>query len=251
MTFIRRDIESRYRGSVLGVVWSLLLPLAMLVLFTFIFSTVMQVRWSGRASHDTASFAELVFCGMIVFTVFSDVVSRAPTIVLGSANLVTKVAFPVEILPAAAIGGALFHAGISVVALLAVKLIAGSPIHWTMLLLPLVLAPLALMVLGVAYLLSAIGVFLRDTGQMIQPAVMALMFASPLFYPMSALPEPYRSAFEFNPLVWPMESFRALSIYGELPDLTAWTLYASAALLIAALGLHAFQRMRPGFADVL
>lgn len=251
MVFVRRDIESRYRGSMLGVLWSLVLPLFMMVLFTFIFSTVLQVRWNSVGRHGPADFAELVFGGLIVFTIFSDVASRAPSLILGNANLVTKVAFPVDLLPAASIGGALFHALISVVALIVVKLINGSPFHLTILLLPLVLFPFALMVLGFTYLIAGIGVFLRDTSQVMQPVVMGLMFASPLFFPMSALPEPYRSIFGFNPLVWPIESFRALATFGEIPDPATWAIYATIALLAAALGHIAFQHMRPGFADVL
>jgi lipopolysaccharide transport system permease protein len=249
--FIRRDIEARYRGSILGVLWSLVLPLVMLSLFTFIFSTVFPSRWGGGVQGDKLEFAQIMFAGMIVFTLFSDVVSRAPTLIMSNTHLVTKVAFPVEILPVVSVGVALFHAAIGMVALLCVQLLAGGTPKLTLLLLPVVVVPFALMVLGLSYFFAAIGVFLRDTAQVVQPMVMAFMFASPLFYPMSSLPEPFRTYMSFSPLVWPMEELRALTYFGQIPSLTGWAIYSGLALLTAGLGLYVFQRMRAGFADVL
>lgn len=249
-----REIVGRYRGSVFGILWSLLTPLFMLSVYTFVFGVVMKAKWSvpGGATreHSTAEFAVILFSGLIVFQFFSEVVSAAPNRILSHANYVKKIVFPIEILPVVSLGAALFHVGISLLVLLLFSaFVFGLPA--TLPLAPLVFAPLALLTLGLAWFLAAVGVYLRDIGQIIGPILTASLFLSPIFFPRTALPAWLQSWLFLNPLTLPIEAFRNVVIFGRAPDWVALAVYTVIAALIAVFGYLFFQKTRRGFADVL
>jgi lipopolysaccharide transport system permease protein len=156
-----------------------------------------------------------------------------------------------EILPVVALGAALFHFFISMIVWLLFCLIfLGTPPH-TALLLPIIVFPLLLFTLGITWILASLGVFLRDVGQVISILTMALMFLSPIFYPISALPEEYQGFMMMNPMTPVVEAVRNALIWGKAPD---WLLYGQhtlTAAVVAWLGFTCFQKMRKGFADVL
>lgn len=246
-----RDIESRYRGSVLGVLWSFLTPLFMLAVFTFVFGVVLRARWGGGEETSIREFALILFAGLTTFNLFAEVVSRAPSLVTSQPNLVKKVVFPLEILPVVALGSALFQAGIALVILLAFQIAIGSGFHWAALLVPVLVVPLCLFTLGLGWFLAAFGVYVRDVGQIIPPIVTALMFLSPIFYPSSALPEWIRPVVAYSPIAYSVETVRDAVIFGRLPDAASFLVALAAGLAVAALGLAFFQKTRKGFADVL
>jgi lipopolysaccharide transport system permease protein len=247
---LERDVAGRYRGSVLGILWSLITPLFMLAVYTFVFGTVFNMRWTEQGT-TTPEFAILLFAGLTVFSLFSEVVVRAPTLVLSNANYVKKIVFPLVTLPIVALGSALFHTAVSLVVLFLAIIIVMDGIPLTAVLLPLVLAPLMLFTLGLAWFLASLGVYFRDVTQMLGPIVMALMFLSPIFYPAAALPEWMRAYLFLNPLTLPIEQARDVLIWGRVPDLGALALYGVFAAAVAALGFLWFEKTRKGFADVL
>lgn len=247
---IRREVAGRYKGSAFGMLWSFLNPLFMLLVYTFVFSVVFKARWSGGSESKT-EFAMVLFTGLIVFNLFAECVSRAPTLILSNANYVKKVVFPLEILPWVALGSAMFHA----VASLAVWLVFyvaffGIP-HATVLLLPLVILPLALIILGASWFLASLGVYLRDVGQFVGMVITVLMFLSPIFYPVSALPERFRPLLQLNPLTPAIEFARDVLVWGRMPDWSWFAAYCAVALAVAWLGFAWFQLTRRGMADVL
>jgi homopolymeric O-antigen transport system permease protein len=255
---IRREIAGRYRGSTLGLVWSMLTPLFMLAVYTFVFGVVFRARWSGESiggadasEPSTAAFALILFAGLIVFQLFSEVITRAPTLILANANYVKKVVFPLEILPVVVLGSALFHAGVSFLVLLAFQLAIFGVVPVTALLAPLVLAPFCLMILGLAWFIAALGVYYRDINQFLGTLVTALMFLSPIFFPPSALPDWLRPWVVLNPIAFPVTATRDVMIFGRWPDLAALAVYAVVGLVVASLGYAWFQKTRKGFADVL
>lgn len=251
----RREVAGRYQGSVLGVLWSLLTPLFMLAVFTFVFGTVFQSRWGsggGEAGEaGTGTFAIVLFSGLIVFQLFSEVIARAPALVLGQVNYVKRVVFPLEILPLVALGSALFHAAVSFAVLLAFMLVVMGHIPPTALLLPVVLAPFLLLILGLTWFLASLGVFMRDISQILGTVITALMFLSPIFYPASAMPDWVRPWLVLNPVAMPVEESRTVLIFGNAPDWTAFALYSVIAAAVAFLGHAWFQKTRKGFADVV
>jgi lipopolysaccharide transport system permease protein len=246
----KRDMIDRYRGSMLGFLWSVLNPVLMLTVYTFVFTGVFHSRWpnsSGRSSE----FALNVFAGMIVFTIFSDCISRAPTLVLQSPNLVKKVVFPLEVLPWVTLTSSLFHALVSYLVLLAFVIGVTGSVHATALLFPLAVLPVALLALGMSWFLASLGVFFRDASHTVGILVMAIMFVSPIFYPVSAVPESVRWIFQLSPLARSIEDSRAVVIQGHVPNLTGFGVDLLIAYVVAWAGLWWFVRTKHAFADVL
>lgn len=251
----RREVAGRYRGSAFGLLWSLLTPLFMLAVYTFVFGFVMKSRWqvpnAQQAGHSTGEFAVILFAGLTVFQFFSEVVGAAPGLVINNRNYVKKIVFPIQILPIVSAGAALFHAAVSLIVLLAFAWFVFDGIPWTIVLAPVVFAPLLVLTLGFAWLLAAIGVYFRDIGQIVPPLLTATMFLSPIFFPRTSLPgwlQPYLS---LNPLSIPVEAFREVTLFGVMPNWMALGYYSLIALLVAWLGEQFFQLTRRGFADVL
>ncbi len=249
-TLVQREVVGRYRGSVMGILWSLFNPVLMLFVYTFVFSFIFKSRWSSGSDSRT-EFALVLFAGLIVFNLFSECVNRAPGLILSNANYVKKVVFPLELLPWVALGSALFHTAISfAVWLIAYFIFFGIP-HITVLLLPLVILPLLLFIMGVTWGLASLGVYLRDVSQFIGVVTTMLMFLSPIFYPASALPAGYRQLLLFNPLTPAIEQARDVLFWGKVPDLVLQLVLLLVTTLIAWLGFAWFQKTRKGFADVL
>ena len=177
----RREVVGRYKGSAMGLLWSFLNPLFMLVVYSFVFSVVFKARWSGGGESQT-QFAVILFAGMTVHALFAEVLNRAPGIILGNVNYVKKVVFPLEILAVVSLGAALFHALVSLLVLLVAFAMLNGFVHWTAIFAPLVLLPLMLLSLGFGWILSSLGVFVRDIGQLIGVFTTALLFLSPFFF---------------------------------------------------------------------
>ena len=247
---VRREVVGRYRGSVMGLAWSFFNPLFMLAIYTFIFTTVFRAGWAGVESSK-ADFAILLFVGMIVHGLFAECANRAPMLILHNANYVKKVVFPLEIFPWVAFGSAVFHAAVSLAVLLLAQLIVRQQVPWTIVIFPFVLLPLVFMTLGVTWLLASLGMYLRDIGQAIGIVTTALLFLSPVMYPLSAVPEPMRRWMKMNPLTYIIEEGRNTLIFGNTPQLGEWLLMLALGLAVAWAGFAWFQKSRSGFADVV
>ena len=247
----KREVVGRYRGSIMGIAWSLFNPILMLVVYTFVFSVVFKARWGAGGDASQTSFAIVLFVGMIVYGLFAEIANRAPTLILSNVNYVKKVVFPLEILPVVGLCSALFHTIISLTVLLAAILLINGGLSWTVILFPLVMLPLLLATLGVAWILASLGVFVRDVGQTVGIFTTVLMFVSPVFYPISALPEKFQIWLLLNPLTFVIEQSRAVMIFGQQPDWSGLGIYAFVSLVLAWTGYWWFQKTRKGFADVL
>lgn len=248
----RRDVVGRYQGSAMGLAWSFLNPVFMLVVYTFVFSEIFKSRWGGIGGSDSKTqFAVVLFVGIIVLNLFSEMLNRAPNLILSNVNYVKKVVFPIEILPVIAMGAALFHSLVSLGVLLAAFAIFNGYLHWTAVFIPLVLLPLVILALGLSWMLASLGVFLRDVGQTIAIITTVLMFLSPVFYPVTAVPERFRPFLMANPLTFIIEQAREVLIWGHLPNWLGLGAYTLMAVVIAWAGYAWFQKTRKGFADVL
>jgi len=248
---VHREIIGRYQGSMLGVLWSFLTPLLMLLVYTFFFSVVFKARWPSTTGDSKAELAIVLFAGLLIFNVFAECINRAPSLILSNVNYVKKILFPLEMLPLVTLGSAIFHFAIGfVVWLVFYAFFIGVP-PATAFYLPLILLPFFLLVLGLSWLLASLGVYLRDVGQVTGSLVMVLMFLSPLFYPITALPENYRSLLRMNPLTFAIEQTRGVMIWGEALDWQGWLWQSLLSVVIAWLGYAWFQKTRKGFADVL
>lgn len=247
----RREVVGRYRGSTMGLAWSFFNPVLLLVVYTFVFSVVFKSRWGTGGEESRAVFAVVLFVGMIVHGLFAECVNRAPGLILSNTSYVKKVIFPLEILPWVAFGSALFHAAVSLFVLMLAQLILSHDLPWTFMLLPLVTFPLMLVTMGFSWFLAATGVFVRDIAQTTGIATTVLMFLSPVFYPISALPKEYQGFLLLNPLTFVIEQARQVLIWGRVPDWLGLGIHCVVSLVFAWMGFWWFQKTRKGFADVL
>lgn len=245
-----REVLGRYRGSVMGVLWSFFNPLLMLSVYTIVFSEVFQARW-GAGSGSKTEFAVVLFAGLLMFNLFAECINRSPSLILSNVNYVKKIVFPLEILPVVTLLAAMFHAFISLVVwFLAYGLFFGVP-QTTVLLLPLIVLPFVMFIIGLSWGLASLGVYLRDVSQIISVVTSVLMFISPIFYPVSAFPDDYRHLLYLNPLTPVIEMTRDVLYWGRTPDFQLLCTYWLTTFLIAWLGFAWFQKTRKGFADVL
>ncbi|PLC52509.1 sugar ABC transporter permease [Pollutimonas nitritireducens] len=248
----KREVVGRYRGSVMGLAWSFFNPIFMLLVYTFVFAVVFKARWGASNIEESRTlFAIVLFVGLIVHGLFAEVLNRAPGLIISNVNYVKKVIFPLEVLPVVAMGAALFHSTISLIVLLAAFALFNGYIHWTVIFFPLVLLPLIIITLGLAWILASLGVFLRDVGQTISIITMVMLFMAPVFYPITAVPRQLRSIIMANPLTVIIEQAREVLIWGRLPNWTLLSLYTVVALAVAWVGYAWFQKTRKGFADVI
>lgn len=247
----KREVVGRYKGSVLGIAWSFFNPLLMLTIYTFVFSVIFQARWGVSTNETKTQFAIVLFVGMIVHGIFAEVINRAPTLITYNVNFVKKVVFPLDVLPSVAIGAALFHSLVSLGVLMVAFVLFNGYLNWTAIFIPFVLLPLIILTLGFAWMLASLGVFLRDLGQTTGIITMVMLFFSPIFYPVTALPVALRPWMMANPLTFIIEQARAVLIWGYLPNWMGLGIYTFAATVVAWLGYVWFQKTRKGFADVL
>ena len=246
----KREVLGRYRGSVMGILWSFFNPLLMLVVFTFVFSVVFQAKW-GSGTGSKVEFAVVLFAGLMMFNLFAECINRAPSLIISNVNYVKKVVFPLEIIPVVTLLSAMFHLTISLfVWFLAYVIFFGAP-HATALFLPLVITPFLMFIMGLSWALASLGVYLRDVTQIIGVFTSTLMFLSPIFYPVNALPEAYQHLLYLNPLTPVVEMTREMLYWGRTPDLQQLSIYWVSTFIIAWLGFSWFQKTRKGFADVL
>lgn len=251
LALTKREVVGRYRGSVMGITWSFFHPILMLLVYTFVFSVVFKARWGVGGDESKTLFAIVLFVGMIVHGLFAECLNRAPGLILSNVNYVKKVIFPLEVLPCVALGSALFHAAISLLVLLLAQLILNQQLMWTVLLFPWVLLPLVFATMGFAWFLAGLGVYVRDIGQITGMVTTVLLFLSPVFYPIKALPEQYQTWLKLNPLTFIIEEGRNTLIFGRVPDIGDWGLMLAAGMLTSWAGFVWFQKIRKGFADVL
>lgn len=246
---VRRDVLGRYRESLFGLVWSLISPLLMLAVYTLAFHDLLGARWPGAESRS--GFAAMAFVGLILHGLLAEALIRGPTSVSSQANFVKKLVFPLTVLPLVPLGSALFHAAVSLSVLIGFALAYGPALHWTTVLIPVVLAPYLLGLCGLAWALAAVGVYIRDIVQLGALLSTAMMFLSPVFYPMSMIPARYLDLIALNPLTFVIESVRGMMFDGVVPDASSLAMYTIGAMVVSVLGLLVFRRLRSGFGDVL
>mgnify|MGYP001581908926 CR=1 FL=1 len=249
--FSSREVTGRYRGSFLGLFWSFVQPLVMLLTYTFIFGVIFKARWPGHASASLVEFATVLFCGMTAFGVFSECANRAPSLIVSNPNYVKKVVFPLEILPVSVLLGALFQGLVGLLMVVILNLAVNHVVHITLLFLPLVALPLCFFTLGASWVLASLGVFFRDLPHIMPLVTTVLFFLTPIFFSAEMVPPPYSTVMHFNPFSFIVESFRRVVLWGTMPN---WTILGAGTLACAVfmfLGYAFFMRTKKGFADVV
>ena len=245
----RRMTLARYRGSALGLLWALLTPAVMIAVFTFLFAGVFGARFTEGGTPW--EYALYLFCGLLPWTAFSETLQQSAGIVVAHANLVKRVVFPLETLPVAQALAALVAQGFGTVALLVATVLIRGELHAAALWLPVLLVPQLLLTLGGAWLVASLGVFVRDTAQVLGLLLMAWMYLSPIIYPEQVVPARFRPALELNPFTPLVRSYRRALLEGAPPDWPGLAYTTALALAAFLLGYWWFARTRKNFADVI
>lgn len=250
--FTKRQVELRHKGTHLGLIWSIVTPLLLLALYVLVFGFIFGGRFRTDATPESRiEYALVVFLGLAIHHFVSEIMALGPTLVLSNPNFVKKVVFPLEILPAAAVGSASLHFGITLSLVFIGALVTGAPLGLGVLWLPVILLPLLIGALGLALALAALGVFWRDIAQVTQFFALALLFASAVFYPVSQIPGEVWYFLRFNPLIHFIDEARAVTFWQRSPNLVHIAyLYGSSGLAFG-LGATVFNRLRYHFADAL
>lgn len=248
-SLVRRDVLGRYRGSVGGAFWTLIHPLLLMVAYYFVFAVVLRVRFGAR--EGSGDFVFYFLCGMLPWLAFSEAVGRSPNVIFEHSNFVKRVVFPLEILPLnltlTGLVTELFALLIFIVALLG----SGRGLPWTAAYFPLILVPQLLLTAGLCWFLAALGVFLRDIGQIMGFVLTVGFFVTPICYPASALPQAWLWLFEKNPMYTIVGAYRAVFLENALPS--GFPLGVLWAVAVAAfwLGYAWFYKVRKSFADLI
>ncbi|EMK6669028.1 ABC transporter permease [Vibrio fluvialis] len=248
---VKRDIMIRYSGSFMGVFWSFLTPLFMLAVYTLVFGKIFNARWNGAVTDSMGEFALNLFLGLLIFNLFSECLTRAPSLILHNANYVKKVIFPLEVLPITAFIAALFHFVIGIFVWEIAYLFIYGTLNFSVVYAIVIILPFSVLVLGLSYFLCALGVYIRDIGQVIGIGITALMFLSPIFYPLSTLPKEYHNIARINPITVPVEEIRGKLMYMHDFNLGVLAIYTILSCIVLVAGLQFFKKLRPGFADVI
>ncbi len=249
--FIRRQIEQRHRGSMLGLAWSGLQPLLLMTVYTVVFGLIFKGRYSGSDDHSTLDYALGVFLSATIFQTISETITTSASAVLSQPNLVKKVVFPLEVLPLANLGAMLYQFCVSMVLVLAGIVTFGPGLSWSSFYVVLALLPLVPLTLGIAFLLSALGVFLRDIQHAAGPLSMVLMYSSAVFYSTSMVPTKIWTWLRFNPLVHVVEQARNTLLWHQPPQLGGLLYSLCFGSVLCLIGIFIFKKLKPAFADVI
>ncbi len=247
----RRRIFQRYKGSHLGLAWCVLEPLAMICVYTFVFSVIFKTRWYRGFGETYTEYALVVFAGLIPFSLFSDVLTNAPNLVPGNRGFVKKVAFPLEVLPVVEVGSQLSDALIRCLVLLVVTVLMTQKIYWTIIFLPVLFIPLLLFCLGLAWFFAALGVYVRDMGHFLKIIAAMLFFLTPIVYPITSVPESLRPFLLANPLCLIISYFRDVILWDQLPGMWELCGLTGACLVVAMAGYAFFMKQKSSFVDMV
>jgi lipopolysaccharide transport system permease protein len=249
VSLTRRELAARYRGSVLGIIWALVTPVVMIAIYTFIFAGIFGARFGANGS--AWDFALYLFCGLLPWTAFQEAVQHSSTTIVGHANLVKRVVFPLEILPVSLALTSLANQMFGTIALLIFQLIIRGDLHLTTLWLPVLLLPQLIATLGVAWLVASLGVFLRDMVQGIALLLTTWLYLTPIIYPESVVPERFRPLINANPFTGLVRSYRRIMLENSMPDWRGLAYFTIFALVCFVFGYWWFARTRKNFADVI
>ncbi|HEX5873425.1 MAG TPA: ABC transporter permease, partial [Pyrinomonadaceae bacterium] len=249
LSFAKRELLGRYKGSALGIAWAVLTPVVMIAIFTFIFAGIFNARFNANQSHW--DYALYLFCGLLPWSMFQESVQQSANTIITNSNLVKRVVFPLETLPAAQVFAALGNQLFATVALLVATIVIRQRLELTALWLPVLLIPQLLFALGAAWLIASLGVYLRDIAQGMTLLLMAWMYLTPIIYPESIVPERFSTFIDLNPFTSLVRNYRRIFLDGLAPDWRGLAYFTAISIIVFIFGYWWFARTRRGFADVL
>jgi len=248
----RRELSQRYRGSYLGFIWTLIVPLITLAIYTFVFAFIFDARWATSSDQPTTvNYALVLFAGLTAYNIFSEVVSLSTTLIIKVPNYVKKVVFPLEIYPIVIISVAVILSLVNVGIIVLANLILTNSISSNLYLLPIAYIPLIFLCMAMSWFLASLGVYIRDLAQVIPVLLTIMFFLSPIVYPIEAVPEQLQPILYLNPLTTITECFRQSLLWSGAFPWVGWSIWTLISFGLAMLGYAWFMGTKKGFADVL
>lgn len=248
---LRRELKSKYQGSLFGRTWALITPVMSLAVYALVFTVIFPSRWAGSTDGGTWEAIVNLFAGLTTFNLAAEILNSAPSLVTSRSVLATRYVFPLEILSIVNVAAAVIQALTSITILIVIRAIALRSIPASLLWLPMAWLPLVLLLLAASWLLSCIGTFFRDCSQVMNVCTSLLIFLSAVFYPLSALPERLKTIIQLNPIALAIEQTRAVVIHNDSPNVTYILAGTAAGLIACEVSLRFFQNGREAFCDVL
>ncbi len=248
--FTKREIENRYKGTFLGLCWAFFSPLLMLAVYAVVFGFIFHGSY-GHEGETKMQFVLGLFSGLLIWEMISTSLAMAPMLIVQNANLVTKVVFPLEILPVIALASNVVHAAIGFIPLLVIMYLFQKVLFLSTGALVLILIPIMLYTVGLVWMISGLGVFLRDIRAIMPSFITVLMFASAIFFPITAIPVAWRWVVMLNPAAVLVSMARSALVFGEWPDWKMYGFQLIISFVIAVAGYAFFMKVKPAFADVL
>lgn len=248
---VQRQMARNYQASYLGLLWAFLSPLLMVVLLTLIFSEIIGIKFKEVTGNPSLNFGLFLYCGLLPFLAYSQALSRGVNVIRRNSSLVQGVVFPLEVLPLTTMAASLVQNVLGVGALLFVLVLFGQELHLTTLLLPLVLIPQLLFILGLCYLMAVAGTYVPDIRETLRAVIRGTFFITPILWPTGRVPEQYSFLVDYNPLAVLVDAYRNLILNGKLPDLESAFWFTLFAVALFVVGLVVFNRVKQNFADLL
>lgn len=247
--FVQRQLSRNYRGSLLGIFWIFLGPLLMIILYTLVFSEIIGLRF--REGGTVANFGLYLYCGLIPFMAYADTINQSVGSIRSNSSLVQKVVFPLEILPLSTAATAVISQVFGFMGLILLVGLLEQKLYWTIVLIPALMVPQLLFMLGLGHLGAVIGTYLPDVQETIKAIVRATFFITPILWPPERVPDNLSFLVEYNPLAYLVDAYRGLVLEGRLPELSATIWFTLFAVILWAVGFVVFNRVKQRFADLV
>jgi lipopolysaccharide transport system permease protein len=251
LALTKRDVLLKYKGSILGLLWSFITPFFLLAIYTVVFGLIFKAKWGGTGQGGWGEFVVMLFCGMIPFNFYNEAMLKSCYSIASAPNYVKRIAFPTEVLPLVMTLSTLVHAAISCAVLLGAVMFMMHTFHWSFLLLPVIWLPVMISAWACALVVASVGVFIKDLGHVLSLAFNVLLFASPIFYSDAMVPEAFRFTLFINPIAYAASNLRNVCVLGMGLNWTSWGLFMGVSVIGLVVAAAYFQMLRRRFADVL
>ena len=248
---VQRQLTSGYGRYYLGHIWAFLGPLLMVILLTLVFSKFLGIKFREVSDDSTLNFGLFLYSGMIPFLAFSQALTQGVTLMRRNRDLVSKVVFPLELLPLSQVTASLLQNSFGLGALLLILVVTEQRLHLTIFLLPLIMVPQLVFTLGLSYLIAVFGTYVPDVKETLRIFVRGMFFITPILWPGGRVPEDYKFLVDYNPLAFLVEGYRQLILEGRIPFGEQAIYFCLVAVILFVAGLALFNQVKHNFGDLI
>lgn len=248
-TFVLRDLQARYVGSTMGLFWSIINPIIMLLIYLYVFSFIFKVKFGQSGS--LSDFALYLFCGMLPWLAFQETIFRSTNSIVENASLIKKFMFPSKILTVYLSISSLVNELIGMVVLIIAIILITHEISYFILFLPVIIIFQLTFTMGLGWIFACINVFFRDTAHLIGVIMMVWMFLTPIFYPESMIPQKFHLIIKINPMAYLVRAYRDILLNDKFPHISDILIFMAISIIVFFGGYYLFSKTQHQFSDVV